>query len=873
VSQRMGVSRLDAGPERAGGEVDRALLDWRGAQARVTAYLVALGLGAAAARRWSRQVLERALGRSSSESAVADAMDEVPRTLLESHPLPSVPAGAGPESAFLAWRLAAWSAGGVADEGPLAAPAWAPPTPPLRRARMVSERFLGRRVGEWGRRHGGHARRGAPDPEREMRERSALAWRRRGRWRRVLLAALVVVPSVLAGAAFLAALPARVWLPAEIALAVAFGALFGWISVGFWTACFGFGVLLRGSRHLAVAPSESEWESPPMPPICDGDAGCRTAVVMPVCDEPVDRVFAGLRATRASLARAGAVRDFDFFVLSDSVDPDVCADEEIAWARWREEAREGGGIFYRRRRIRQKRKSGNVADFCRRFGRRYRYMVVLDADSVMSGDTLVRLVRRMEAHPHVGIIQTAPRIVRSRSLLARVQQFASRLYGPMFAAGMHYWQLGDSPYWGHNAIVRVEPFMEHCALPRLSGRPPFGGDILSHDFVEAALLGRAGWSIWLAFDLAGSYEEAPGSLLEEMKRDQRWCQGNLQHLRLLFTEGVSSAHRALFLNGVFSYVSAVLWLVFLAASTTEAVIWAIRGPDYFAAGPSLFPTWPIWRPERAAGLLAAVFTVLLLPKLLAFGLALLRGDSKGFGGAWSLLRSVLLEAITSALFAPIRMAFYCRFVLRNLLGRAVSWRGGADDLGETTWRRAWRHHGLDTTVASLWAFCVYWLHPSAFWWLAPVAGALVLSVPLSVWYSRPSLGERARSMGLCATPEERDPPPEIRALEAELARVPSRRRRWTGFEGAVVDPLRNAIHVALRRGARKLPPKVEEERCRLVEHARLRGPSGLSRRERRILLGDAAALAELHARVWRLEAHEAEGRWTLDPESAASSHA
>ena len=216
-------------------------------------------------------------------------------------------------------------------------------------------------------------------------------------------------------------------------------------------------------------------------------------------------------------------------------------------------------------------------------------MVVLDADSLMSGETLARLVRLMEAHPEVGVIQTAPRVVRARSLFARVQQFASRLYGPMFAAGMHYWQLGDSPYWGHNAILRVAPFMEHCSLPRLSGRPPFGGDILSHDFVEAALLGRAGWSVWLAFDLSGSYEETPGSLLEEMQRDQRWCQGNLQHLRLLFTEGLSTAHRALFLNGIFSYISAVLWLGFLVASTSEAVIWALRGARLLLRGTGPVP--------------------------------------------------------------------------------------------------------------------------------------------------------------------------------------------------------------------------------------------------------------------------------------------
>jgi membrane glycosyltransferase len=212
-----------------------------------------------------------------------------------------------------------------------------------------------------------------------------------------------------------------VWLPAEIALAACFGALFGWISLGFWTAVFGFALLWRGGDRFAIT------RNPETPADAVADSACRTAVVMPICDEGVDRSFAGLRATRTSLVREGAAAGFDFFVLSDSIDPDVCADEQRAWADWRRLAEPGAGIFYRRRRIRQKRKSGNIADFCRRFGRRYRYLIVLDADSIMSGEALTRLVALMESHPHVGIIQTAPRIVRARSLRARVQQFASRL--------------------------------------------------------------------------------------------------------------------------------------------------------------------------------------------------------------------------------------------------------------------------------------------------------------------------------------------------------------------------------------------------------------------------------------------------------------
>ena len=191
---------------------------------------------------------------------------------------------------------------------------------------------------------------------------------------------------------------------------------------------------------------------------------------MPICNEDVRRVFAGLRATYESLARTGELERFDFFVLSDSADPDTCVAELDAWNALREDARCGDRLFYRRRTRRVKRKSGNIDDFCRRWGGRYRYMVVLDADSVMTGECLVTLARLMEARPDAGIIQTAPQAVGRTTLHARVQQFASQVYGPLFTAGLHYWQLGESHYWGHNAIIRLEPFMRHCALAPLPGR-------------------------------------------------------------------------------------------------------------------------------------------------------------------------------------------------------------------------------------------------------------------------------------------------------------------------------------------------------------------------------------------------------------------
>jgi membrane glycosyltransferase len=254
-------------------------------------------------------------------------------------------------------------------------------------------------------------------------------------------------------------------------------ALVAWIGAGMATALMGAVVMLRGDRFaLTLRKARAPLH-----------ASARTAVIMPICNEDITTVFAGLRATCESLAGTGALRLFDFYVLSDSTDPALRAAELQAWQRLRQMLGddptsaagpgERASIFYRWRRRRTKRKSGNVADFCRRWGARYRYMMVLDADSTMQGDTLVSLLRLMEENPRAGIIQTLPQPYGHRTLHARVQQFATRVTGRLFALGMAYWQLGDSHYWGHNAIIRVAPFMRHCALAPLRGRGALAGDI------------------------------------------------------------------------------------------------------------------------------------------------------------------------------------------------------------------------------------------------------------------------------------------------------------------------------------------------------------------------------------------------------------
>jgi membrane glycosyltransferase len=734
--------------------------------------------------------------------------------------------------------------------------------PPLERANFVAHRLerhgLRRRIVRASPAGGAPAQ---PQPEPPRARRRKLPWVRVARRRRLLLGLLVVAPAAVASWFMTDVLPHKgdTWL--ELAIAVFFGALFAWISIGFWTAVLGFLLLLRRRDRFSIDASVA-----PDAPI---DPTTRTAIVMPICNEPVDRVFAGLRAIHASLERAGALEHFDLFVLSDSADPSTAVHEEEAWFDWCRREAGFDRVFYRRRHARVARKSGNVADFCRRWGRRYRYMIVLDADSVMSGAAMIRLVRLMEAHPEVGVIQTVPVALGRRSLFARIQQFSSRLYGPLFAAGLHYWQLGDGQYWGHNAILRVAPFMEHCGLPRLPGRPPLGGEILSHDFVEAALLGRAGYALWLAHDLPGSWEETPSSLLEEMQRDRRWCQGNLQHLRLVMIEGLFGAHRALFLNGVLSYVSAFAWFCFLALSTSEAVWEAIREPDYFPAGRSLFPEWPVWSLDRALWLAAATGVILFLPKLLAALRVLLRGEERrAWGGGFRFLASLATEFLASAIFAPIRMVFHTRFLAMTALGRTVAWRSPQRSEDGTTWGDALRYHGLDTVLASAWGILVYWLNPDYFWWLTPIVAALVLSVPLSVLASRVRFGDRLRRIGLLRVPEETTPPPELRDLAASLEAAEAARAalpeiQRDGFLRAVVDPTVNALHRALRGVRRSLKPSIRDERRRLRARAIEEGPQALDATARRVLLSDADTMGALHREVWQLSDPAAAARWGI----------
>ncbi|MFT4241667.1 MAG: glucans biosynthesis glucosyltransferase MdoH [Acidovorax sp.] len=574
----------------------------------------------------------------------------------------------------------------------------------------------------------------------------AQAWQGAATQRRWVFALLTGLTTALATALFAQVQPdhGNAWLGAgQIAL---FAVLSAWVVTGFLTGLMGFWVMLRGDRHALSVRSVTEHQLSP-------DA--RTAIIMPICNEDVATVFAGLRATCESLAATGHGATFDVFVLSDSYDPAIARAERAAWEDLRGALAQNAQqpqvqVYYRLRTRRTHRKAGNVADFCRRWGKDYRYMVVLDADSVMSGACIVSMAKLMEAHPSAGIIQTATQAIGHVTLHARAQQFASRVTGRLFTLGMQYWQLGESHYWGHNAILRVEPFMRHCALAPIAGRGGLAGGIMSHDFVEAALMRRAGYHVWLVSDLVGSYEQQPPDLLAELQRDRRWCQGNLQNARLIAEPGIHPVHRTMFATGAMAYLSAPLWLAFLTLGTA---LWLSGARQ--AAGAHVLPS-------ELLALWGWTLCMLFLPRILGVAAVFMRREQHEYGGGASLLQSAALESALAILQAPIRMLAHSLFVLVALTGLKLDWKSPPREAQAVPWHHALRQLAPMSAVIALLAAGVALIDASALLWLLPVGLPLALATPLAVFTSRTDLGRTLRERRLLLIPEESWSPPVLR---------------------------------------------------------------------------------------------------------------
>ena len=671
--------------------------------------------------------------------------------------------------------------------------------------------------------------------------------------RRVLLLVLVALGAVIGTDYMIDIMPLHGHDWAERGLLALFAILFAWVSAGFWTAVLGAWVMLRGRDRRAVTNVLRDATVP-----VDIPPEARTAIIMPICNEDVPTVFAGLRATCESLAQTGFSERFDFFVLSDTNDPEARVAEQSAWARltagW---ARTGmARVYYRWRQHRTHRKAGNVSDFCRRFGADYRYMIVLDADSVMSGDCLISLVRMMEAHPDTGIIQTAPRAAGHETIHARILQFCSRVYGPLFTTGLHYWQLGESHYWGHNAILRTAPFIENCLLPPLPGRTSLSGGVMSHDFVEAALMRRAGWKVWIAYDLDGSYEQVPPNLLAELGRDRRWAQGNLQNSRLTFEPGLHPVHRTVFMTGVLAYLSSPFWLAFLMLSTVLFATHSHLVPTYFVEPYQMFPIWPTANFKLMLTLFGLTAVLLLAPKVISLVAIIGRGEARRYGGAGRLLLSALLEFFHSVLLAPVRMLFHTQFVLAALTGIKLEWKSPPRNDDATGWGEAFRRHALHSVLALTWIGVILVSSAAFQWWLSPVLAGLLLAIPLSALTSHAAPGRWLRGHRIFVIPEELDQPPVLEEADRYAASFPV----LPTFIDAVCDA---RVHAEVLRAIPARTPAQGAKGAaqkRLVDRAARAGLDVLTKADRLRLLSDGQALQMLRDHVL---AHDAHRDWLL----------
>ena len=543
----------------------------------------------------------------------------------------------------------------------------------------------------------------------------------------------------------------------EWAMVVLFVATFSWITLTFTSGIVGFVYLMAHVYRRAPLPT---WLAE------------KTAVVMPIYNEAPSRVFAAMQAILEDVERTGLGYAFDYIFLSDTTDANLWVAEERAFLAMRERL-PNARIYYRRRRKNTSRKAGNIGDFVTRWGGRYPHMLVLDADSVMSGEAVVGLAAAMEKDPDAGIIQSLPLIINRNTLFARLQQFAARIAGPVLAAGLSAWMGRDGNFWGHNAIIRTRAFADHCGLPDLPGKPPLGGHILSHDFVEAALIRRAGYSVYMLPALGGSYEESPPSLIDLAARDRRWCQGNLQHLRVITARGFAMASRQHFATGIMGYLASPLWMLQLLVGIVLVLQSHYIRPEYFTADFSLFPAWPRFDYERALQLFFITMGVLLAPKFLGLLVALSDGPTRrGCGGALALIASTLLEIIISAALAPIMMLIQSASVLQILSGRDTGWNPQRRDDGSIPFRSIARQHRWHFLLGLLTLFAATLISPSLVLWMSPTIAGLLLSIPLSWASGQLWIGLGLKKLRLLRTPEETSPPDVVRranALTAELA--------------------------------------------------------------------------------------------------------
>lgn len=516
--------------------------------------------------------------------------------------------------------------------------------------------------------------------------------------------------------------------PIQLLFLVLSTVTFAWIALGTLSAALGFLPLFADEKADTIDL-----------PAAEGPLTTRTALLFPVHHEDPARIAGTIGAIAEELEALGKSSRFDVFVLSDTRGADEGTVEEAAYAHLRQALAGQIAVYYRRRIENTARKSGNLRDWIERFGAAYDHFVILDGDSIMSGASLVRIARAMEKDPRSGLIQTVPRLTGGVTLLQRLTQFASNTYGPAVAAGLAFWHRDQGSYWGHNAIIRTAAFASAAGLPHLPGGPPFGGHIMSHDFVEAVLLSRAGWGVHMAPTLEGSYESSPPRLADLVIRDRRWSQGNLQHLAIVSSSGLTAMGRIHLLMGAFAYIVSAIW----AASLGVGVVLALQGqqmlPSYFLDSKTLFPIWPVIDPGAAMRLFLATMAVVLFPKALGLALEIKRASrARELFGSLRAIAGVVTEAVFSMLLAPILMMTQTAAVVQILLGQDSGWKAQARNVEGMQIGDALRFHWRHAVAGAALAFLCWEASPGLLVWMAPVILGLILSGPLNWLTAQPA---------------------------------------------------------------------------------------------------------------------------------------
>lgn len=555
--------------------------------------------------------------------------------------------------------------------------------------------------------------------------------------------------------------PVAPWITVLLWLLLSlFTLTFGWISLSATAAVSGL-FLGRGwplSGRFRQRTSRVGLRAEP-----DAALQGKTVLLMPIYNEDAASACAALAAMAKDLDRMGLREGFEIFVLSDTNKSDLVPTEEEAVQRLRERFSGTMPVWYRRRDRNTERKAGNIRDFIKRWGGGYDYMVVLDADSLISGQTLATLVREMDADPATGILQTLPRQYGGETFFARLQQFAGVAYGPVFARGLSVWQGDGGNYWGHNAILRIRAFAASAGLPALRGPLPFGGEIRSHDFVEAALMRRAGWSVRMLPELPGSWEECPPTLLDAAIRDRRWAQGNVQHLAVLPARGLRWPSRAHMLMGVMNYLTSLLWLAMVMIGLVLSTQFALQASQ-ITAGEAL----PMFDYERMIGLFVFTMSLLLLPKLIGLASGLLSRDRRGGVGRLRFCLSAILELLFSVLHAPIFMLIHSRHLWEIVRGRDSGWSAQQRQGSHVQWQQLLIRHAVHTVLGLLVMVLLLWLSPVLLYWMLPTLIGLVLAIPLSALSGSTRAGQWLVRHRLLGIPEEYAPPDIMTQQQAFL---------------------------------------------------------------------------------------------------------